>query len=150
MAPMPLEILATIVPIGIIVVVLVVRYSGLSKSANLLNGADACNIFLKDFPGLPVSQNVILTKNHEAAFIKIDDFRALGLVEAIGDRYITRIFKSNDIASFDQPDPLALTIRYNEFTHPRSNYLFDAPADLSTLWGWLNELKSSDIDDEIS
>jgi hypothetical protein len=52
---MPLEIFVLITPLGIALVVLIIRYSGLSKTARLNGSKNAIDIFHRDFAGENVS-----------------------------------------------------------------------------------------------
>ncbi|GAG41228.1 unnamed protein product, partial [marine sediment metagenome] len=138
---MPLEIFAIITPLGIALIVLIVRYSGLSKNSRLNDSQNAIDILLKDFAGEKVSGKAIVMKDHRAAFIEMDKTGHLGLVEAVGDKFITRLLNPGEISSFVKQNENTLLVRFRDFTHPTGNYEFDMQRDLSTVSGWLSKLE---------
>jgi len=130
---MPLEIFALITPLGIALIVLIIRYSGLSKTARIKGGKEAIEIFHQDFAGERVSDISTISADQSAAFIELENPAHLGLVEAIGDRFITRLLGSKDIASIKQYDENSLSIRFHDFTHPKGQYKFNNPTELTNL-----------------
>jgi len=140
-ATMPLELFALITPLGIALIVLVIRYSGLSKTARIKDGQNALEIFCRDFAGENASRVTTISSDQSAAFIEIDQSRQLGLVEAIGDRFITRLLGVGDIAGFQQAGENSLSIRFRDFTHPKGHYQFNSQNELSNLVERLTQLE---------
>jgi len=138
---MPLEIFALITPLGIALVVLIVRYSGLSKTARLKDRKNAIDLFRRDFAGENPSENVIISSDHNAAFVAMNGSNKLGLVEATGDRFITRLLDSKDIASFEHYGNNSLSIGFRDFTHPVGRYEFNNQQELSTVLEHLRKLE---------
>lgn len=138
---MPLEIFALITPLGIALIVLIIRYSGLSKTARLKGSKNAIEIFHRDFAGENVCDVTIITSDQSAAFIEMENSVQLGFVEAIGDRFITRLLGSNDIASFEQYSENGLSVMFHDFTHPKGQYEFNSNRELSNLLELLTKLE---------
>ncbi len=138
---MPLEIFALITPLGIALIVLIVRYCGLSKTARIKDRNNATEIFHRDFAGENVSDTTIISIDQSVAFIKMDKSGQLGFVEAIGDRFITRLLGSKDIASFEKFGENGLSISFHDFTHPKGRYEFSSSPELSSLLDQLNKLE---------
>jgi hypothetical protein len=138
---MPLEIFVLITPLGIALVVLIIRYSGLSKTARIKGTKNAIDIFHRDFAGENVSDITTISSDQSATFIEMDKSGQLGLVEAIGDRFITRLLGSKDIASFEQYGENGLLVRFHDFTHPKGQYEFNSPRELSILLEQMTKLE---------
>ena len=138
---MPLELFALITPLGIALIVLIIRYSGLSKTVQIGNSGNAIKLFLQDHGGENVSGTAIISMDKRAAFIEMDTPGQIGFVEAIGDRFITRLLGAGDIASFEQLDGNGLSVRFHDFTHPKGQYEFSNPRELSDLIAQLIRLE---------
>ncbi len=143
---MPLELFAIIVPLGIALIVLAVKFSGLSKSAVLTDSKQAIEVFEADYGGETHKGRALLSANGDAAFIPLAEPSRLGLVEAIGDRYICRVLGPEDLKSVTGNQDNGFEIRYNDFTHPRGQYSFTSSKDMETLKGWLSQLAPRSID----
>ncbi len=138
---MPLELFAVLVPAGIAIIFLVVRFWGLSHDATLKDSAHVHEIFLTDFADQKPSGEAIISSDHRAAFLKLDFENSIGLVEVIGDKYLTRILQGEDIRKFNDEKSPCLKINYNDFTHPSGNYKFATDGDLKTAIQWIKALK---------
>ena len=140
---MPLEIFAIIVPLGIAFIVLVVKYSGLSKAALIADKSQAISTFENDYGGEPHKNNVVIASDERAGFIELKKPGALGLVEAIGDRYLTRVLVARDIRQIDRSHGQEISIRFNDFTHKKGCYQFDDEAKAKRVGGWLAKLEET-------
>lgn len=138
---MPLEMFAIIVPLGIALIVLVVKYSGLSKVARLGSTADALAVFENDFGGEKHKGKVLLAADNRAAFIQMETPDKLGLVEAFGDRFISRLLSGADVKSITSDGESSLRIKFIDFTHPSGCYFFDNSGDLKRVGNWLANLE---------
>ncbi|MCP4181781.1 MAG: hypothetical protein GY761_00440 [Hyphomicrobiales bacterium] len=138
---MPLEIFALITPLGIALIVLIIRYSGLSKTARIKDRNNAIEIFHRDFAGENVSDTTIISVDQSVAFIEMEKSGQLGFVEAIQDRFITRLLGSKDIASFEQCEENSLSVTFHDFTHPKGRYEFYSSTELSRLVEQLTKLE---------
>lgn len=138
---MPLEIFAILVPLGIAMIVLAVKYSGLSKIARLENTAAAVQVFENDFGGEAHKGAVMLSDDHGAAFIQMGDSAKLGLVEVFGDRFISRVLMKDDLKSAVTNGEGRVEIRFNDFTHPIGHYNFSNAGDAKTANSWLAKLE---------
>jgi len=140
---MPLEIFAVLVPLGILLIVLVVHFSGLSKKARLQDQSQALELLLSDYAGEKPSGMVVLTHNKHSAFIEMAKDNRLGLVEAMGDRFFTRLLRGNDLGAIGQRGNSTLSVEFNDFTHPAGAYEFSDTRDTSRVSAWLSRLKEN-------
>ena len=140
---MPLELFAVLVPAGIAIIVLIVRFWGLSHDAILKDASHARKLFLIDFADQNPRGKGIISSDRRAAFLKLDMNKSIGLVEVIGDRFLTRVLYGEDIQSIKGEKFPNLKINYNDFTHPSGNYKFAADDDLKTVTQWINALKET-------
>lgn len=120
---MPLEILGPLVIGGITLTVLVVYFSGISKVVILADVAAVQQEFLKDY-GDALIEQTFLTSNNMAGFLKLRRDDSVGLVEVMGDRYITRILLPGDVVDLQQSSD-RLDIRFNDFTHNEQSYTIE-------------------------
>ncbi len=135
---MPLELLAILVPLGIALVVLVVKFSGLSHSARLKGEKHAISVFLLDYPSEKPDGKVLISANSNAAFLRLEGVNATGLVEVIGDRFLARIVAPSQIRSA-RCSGEKLRVRYHDFTHPRAMYQFDSNSQAERALRWLQQ-----------
>ncbi|MCF6321803.1 MAG: hypothetical protein L3J32_08570 [Rhizobiaceae bacterium] len=138
---MPLELFAILVPLGIALIVLVVHYSGLSKKALLRDGAHAIDLLLEDYGAEKSTGSSILTIDNRAAFIELESGDRLGLVETMGDRFVTRILNHNDLGEYAFNNDNILSVKYHDFTHPAGTYKFGNDNIVSRVADWLKNLK---------
>ena len=143
---MPLLLLAILVPVGIGLIVLAVRYSGISRCARIEDNNDALRLFSLDYPGNGLLENCIITADNKAAFLAMagDDGKwGLGLVEVIGDRFITRELGHGDIRDAVLIDACNMKICYRDFTHNVARYGFSNEADLQRVRDWIMRLEQN-------
>lgn len=133
---MPLELLATLVPLGIALVVLVVKFSGLSYSATLQDEKHTITQFLLDFPSEVPTGDVLISTDAKAAFLTLSNTSTIALVEAIGDRFLTRIVSPSDIKNI-QMSAGQLKVHFRDFTHPHATYDFAQKVDAERILNWL-------------
>lgn len=136
---MPLEILGPLVICGITLTVLAVYFSGISKPAKLAGSAEAKSEFLLDY-GEEQVKNAILTTDKSAGFLMLDQKNTVGLVEAMGSEFLTRLLSKGDIAGLELSEG-KLNVRYNDFTHKRHSYEIDNSKDATTIHDALMALK---------
>ncbi|MBL4726453.1 MAG: hypothetical protein JKY83_07240 [Rhizobiaceae bacterium] len=136
---MPLEILGPLVICGISLTVLAVYFSGISKLAKLADGAEAKTEFLLDYADARIKSS-ILTTDKSAGFMILDQKTTVGLVEAMGSGFLTRLLSVGDIAGLELTDG-KLNVRYNDFTHKRRSYTVENPKDAATIHDALTALK---------
>lgn len=139
---MPLEIFAIIVPLGIAFIVLVVKFTGLSKTASLADDREAIAVFESDYAGEKHGSQALLTSDHSTAFIPMESAAQLGLVEAMGDRFITRLLYRNDVGKCERASNTELNIKFNDFTHPSGKYVFGNSDDAERAENWFGQLES--------
>lgn len=119
---MSLPLLVAIVVIGISVGVLAVHFTGGSKIATLVDGEHAARLLLADFPKEKPGK-AHLTEDRQSAFMTLPNGR-VGIVQAFGDGFFTRIITAGDIASLRLRDPATLSVRFRDFTWTGGHFHF--------------------------
>lgn len=135
----PLYILGPMVVVGIALTALAVKMSGLSKTAKISNAKHAEEILRRDFADLPKVTDGLVTDDGSAAFLPA--YTSVGLVEAFGDRFITRILRAGDIRSVSEGSGTELQVEFGEFTHPIGRYVFKTAKAANTVADMLKQLQ---------
>lgn len=92
---MPLEILGPLVIVGIALIVLVVRFSGISKRLKISSNAHAQELLNAEYSEYQFSDPLFLSVDGAAAigilqFVEDKSQPTIGLVLAMGDRFVVR------------------------------------------------------------
>lgn len=119
---MSLGLLVVMVVVGVSGVVLIVHLTGGSRRARLADEAAARARFGVDYPDLAIVA-VHLTKEGDAAFLALNDGR-VGIVAAIGDRFLTRLIATHDLAGAPRVSGATLALRLRDFTWPGGTFTF--------------------------
>lgn len=123
---MTLPVLAAMVVIGVAGIVLAVHLTGGSRPARLSGEMHALQRFGEDFPEERI-QCVVLTQDGATAFLLLDRGRT-GIVHGFGDRFLTRVIGSGDVAAMEG-DEHGLRLRLRDFTWKGGMFQFaDAAA----------------------
>ncbi len=133
---MPLEFLAIMVAIGLALVIGAVHLSGLSRPARLADVDQARARFLLDYPDETVGE-IVLGKDGNAAFISLSQGR-IGLVHAMGDRFVTRILERRVVRAVERDGGEAVVLKLDDFTLPRERAVFSSAADAAKVSEWLS------------
>ncbi len=133
---MPLEFLAIMVAFGLALVIGAVHFSGLSRPARLANAGQARARFLLDYPDETIG-DIVLGKDGKAAFISLTG-RRIGLVHAIGDRFVTRILERRVVRAIEHEGGEALVLKLDDFTLPKERAVFSNAADAAKVSHWLS------------
>ena len=131
---MPLTILVPMILLGLAMVAIAMRLLGLSKSASISAISDAIRLLQTDYPQAVVEE-AILASDGRAAILKLED-GTTGLVEAMGDRFVTRILSVDDVQAVQRVDDCSLMLRLADFTLPVVPLKFAEPkaALKATIW----------------
>ncbi|MCB1456706.1 MAG: hypothetical protein KDJ48_07960 [Nitratireductor sp.] len=132
---MPLTILVPMILIGLALVAIAMRLLGLSKQASISAIGEAISVLRTDYPDALVEE-AILASNGKAAILKLEDGSA-GLVEAMGDRFITRILAQKDVRQVERKGECDLVLRLADFTLPRLTLTFAEPKAALKAATWL-------------
>ncbi len=119
---MSLGLLAVMVVIGVSGVVLLVHLTGGSRRARLEDELAARARFGVDYPDLAIVA-VYLTQDGDAAFLALEDSR-VGIVAAVGDRFLTRMVGAHDLAGTPRVTGATLMLRLRDFTWPGGAFTF--------------------------
>lgn len=122
---MPLEILAIMVVAGLSLVIAAVHFSGLSHVARFDGDDQAINRFNEDYPDEKVC-SVFIAAGNKTAFLELADGRT-GLVQAVGDRFLTRVINRAAVAEAKADRNGWFYLRLNDFSLPRLRAEFAAP-----------------------
>lgn len=123
---MSLALLVVIVVVGIAAIVLAVHLTGGTRLATLEGEDAARRRFAEDFPNA-TPRRVVLTERANAAFLDLDGVRT-GIVQAFGDRFLTRIVSPADIRAVSREET-RLTIEFHDFTWRRAEFAFSSRTD---------------------
>jgi hypothetical protein len=138
---MPLELLAGMVVIGLALVIGAVHLSGLSKAAHITGPDAAIARFLVDFPDEKPGE-AVLSADGKDAFIALQGNR-VGMVHAIGDRYLTRILRAGMVRSVSASGDGLLELRLADFTLPCERARFAAAGEASRVENWLKGMANA-------
>lgn len=119
---MSLPLLVAIVAVGIALIVAAVHLTGGSRRATIASAEQAVERFREDFPGETVG-TVRLTRSAETAFLELNEGR-VGIVHAVGDRFLTRALTPRDVASCSRVGEAGLSVRLSDFTFTGGNFDF--------------------------
>ncbi|GLS28478.1 hypothetical protein SAMN04488498_10115 [Mesorhizobium albiziae] len=111
---MSLPILVAMVVVGITAAVLAVHLTGGSAKARLVEPDQARGRFAEDFPDEAVLA-VHITSDAETAFLELAGGR-IGIVQVLGDKFLTRIVAPKDIAHIDGAAGATVSISLSDFT----------------------------------
>lgn len=127
-----LPILAVMVVFGITLAVAAVHFTGGSRLARLADAGAALERFAVDFPDLkPAATH--LTTDGGTAFLDLGQGRT-GVVQVIGDRFLTRIVTPADIDFADLEQGEALALRFRDFTWRGGRFVFADAASARTVF----------------
>lgn len=137
---MSLPILVAMVVVGITAAVLAVHFTGGSRKATIVDADHAARLFNADFPNeRPAAAR--LTNEAQSAFMDLTGGR-IGIVQAFGDGYFTRIVTPADVASVQVRDPAILSVRFRDFTWTGGHFHFAERADADALAASLTPTKT--------
>ncbi|MEZ5872120.1 MAG: hypothetical protein R3D32_09775 [Nitratireductor sp.] len=130
-----MTILVPMILVGLALVAVAIHLLGLSKDVFISTISDAIRLLETDFPDAIVEE-AILASNGKAAILKLEDGSA-GLVEAMGDRYVTRVVARNDVRQVERKGDCELVLRLADFTLPRLILNFTEPKAALKAATWL-------------
>lgn len=122
---MSLAYLVILVDVGIAAIVLAVHLTGGSGSAVLADMGHVRERFAEDFADEAVT-GVQLCNDGQAAFLELDAGRT-GIIQAFGDRFLTRIVTADDVADIQCAGDATISIRFRDFTWRGGMFAFDDP-----------------------
>lgn len=132
---MSLTLLASIVVIGIAVVVLAVHYTGGSRAGQFETAFDAIAAFRGDYPEAEVLDSR-LTQRRDAAFLRLAEPERVGFVQVFGQHFLARVIGPSDLAASVTADHAAITVAPRDFTWKGGRYVFDDTAVAAEVAGW--------------
>lgn len=130
---MSLPVLAALVVIGVGMIVAAIHFTGGSRWASLDTPEAARERFAIDFPNLAIDR-IHVTLDRRSAFLEVADGR-VGLVHAVGAKFLTRLYGPIDIASFRRSGPSTILIRFSDFTFPGARFEFENSTDADRVAG---------------
>ncbi|MFZ1681199.1 MAG: hypothetical protein WAT70_09265 [Rhizobiaceae bacterium] len=130
---MSLALLAILVVGGVSGILLAIHLAGGTRDVRLEAPEAAMRRFALDFPEA-APRAVILDAGGDAAFLDTD--AGVGLVQAIGDRYLTRLIAPGQ-AEMSRPAPDRLALVFAETGLPPAIYAFADTADCERVAGLL-------------
>lgn len=123
---MSLPVLVVLVAFGIALSVAAVHFTGGTTTATLAGADQALARFAEDFPDEKPGA-VRLTADNHAAFLDLGP-RRCGIVQSMGDCFLTRIVTPNDILALAE-EGKAVSLRLKDFTWKGGRFVFANEAD---------------------
>ncbi len=115
---MPLEILAPVVLVGIVVVVLMVWLLANHPPRLLENAEIVSGLFLSDYPEAVVSGSWIISDDKKLAVCGLSAPKgAVGLAEVLGSKHVTRLLSAADIREVREEQD-GIVFHLDDFTLP--------------------------------
>lgn len=128
---MSLAVLVIMVAVGIASVVAAVHWTGGTVTMKIDGSENALTLFAVDYPAeRPVE--VWLTEDGEAAFIDLGT-NGMGIVAAMGDRFLTRVAGPGDIREISRPDGLSVQFDFADFTWRGGRFVFADTAEADAV-----------------
>lgn len=124
---MSLPVLAALVVIGVGMIVAAIHFTGGSRGASIEKPEDARERFAIDYPNMAIVRTHV-TLDRRSAFLETAD-GDMGLVHAVGARFLTRLYRPADVASLRRSGETAILIRFSDFTFPGARFEFESPVD---------------------
>lgn len=121
---MSLPVLAALVVVGVGLIVTLIHLTGGSRKASLASADAARERFALDDPNIEVSA-FHLTTDRGSAFLETADGR-IGLVHAMGAKFLTRLLAPEDVASLRRSGEASLLVRFSDFTFPGAVFEFES------------------------
>jgi len=123
---MSLPVLVVLVVLGIALSVAAVHFTGGTTTATLAGADQALARFAEDFPD-ERPRAVRLTADNHAAFLKLGP-RRCGIVQSIGDCFLTRIVTPHDILALAK-EANVVSLRLDDFTWKGGRFVFADEAE---------------------
>lgn len=121
---MSLPVLAALVVVGVGLIVTLIHLTGGSRKASLATADAARERFALDYPNVEV-RAVHLIADRCSAFLETADGR-IGLVHAMGAKFLTRLLTPADVASMRRSGEASLLARFPDFTFPGAVFEFES------------------------
>ncbi|MBZ9846395.1 hypothetical protein LB565_00055 [Mesorhizobium sp. CA14] len=118
---MSLPVLVVLVVFGIALSVAAVHFTGGTTTATLAGADQALARFAEDFPDERPGA-VRLTADNRAAFLELGP-RRCGIVQSIGDCFLTRVVTPHDILALAREGNV-VSLRLNDFTWKGGRFAF--------------------------
>jgi hypothetical protein len=138
---MSLVLLASIVVVGIAVVVLAVHYTGGSRTGQFETVFDAIAAYRGDHPETEVLDGR-LTQGRDAAFLLLAMPGRVGFVTVFGQHFLTREICASDLSTSVTTDHAAIVVTPRDFTWKGGRYAFTDTAVASEVAAWFPEAES--------
>jgi hypothetical protein len=132
---MNLILLASIVVVGIAVVVLAVHYTGGSRPGRFETVFDAIAAYRGDYPETQVLDGR-LTQGRDAAFLRLASPDRVGFVQVFGQHFLTREIGPADLAASVAANHATISVSPRDFTWRGGRYVFDDAAIAAEVAGW--------------
>ena len=109
-----------------------VHLTGGSRRAKLVSCEQAVSLFLQDFPSSKI-ERVVLSKDRHMAILQLANEEVIGLVTALGSKFITRRISEDMQVDVSQKSEDALVISLKDFTLPGLEFKLSNRDDLEEI-----------------
>ncbi len=121
---MPLSVILIIAVLAMAALAALLNRLGYSERAKLTDVTQARILFEKEHPGSEVDQAILSSDGLTALLMLRGDAHSLGLIQSLGDEFLTRILSAGQIARVDKGPDNTLNITFDDFTYPRARVHF--------------------------
>lgn len=139
---MGLPVLAALVVVGIALIVLAIHLTGGSRAATIADAEHARALLAADHPNAK-ALDVVVTADRRAAFLALHG-GGVGLVHAIGLKYLTRIYAPGQVGTVRREGERTLVVRPGDFTFSGGRFAFADPAAADTVERLLHRRDDTD------
>ena len=137
---MPLYLILIIALTAMATLAALLHQLGYSKRATLTDTVQARELFEKENPESVVDRAVLSRDGLTALFILRGGGPSLGLIQSVGDDFLTRILSPGQITSVDKAPDNTLNIIFSDFTYPRAHVHLRTPSDVTLYHQCMNKL----------
>lgn len=138
--PMPLHILASLVVIGLALVIGAAWLQDRSRTPIQLDEKGFRDRFLRDFPN-EVIDTVLVSSNNRNAIIELEDRSRLGLIFAMGQNHATRLLEAGMVQKV-VADEGGIHLELSDFSLHSADLDYPEELERNTLLSWFNRLES--------
>jgi len=115
---------------GLVLIDVLLRFAGKRGGGRLQSGSAAIDQFRREYPEVELAAlgEVVLTPDERNAFIAMRS-GSLGFVRGMGDRFVIRQLRPDDVQDLSETGETSLNIRFSDVTLRRLRFDFSSRAD---------------------
>lgn len=134
-----LPVLIGMIAAGVLTGGLAVHFLGGGSEGILKSDDDVIVRFLQDYPESCINA-ICYTEDRRSAFFELPN-HSTGVVHSIGAKFLTRIFKANDLLEIREQYATKLHLHMDDFTWPAADFTFSDKQSRDQVYLWLTATK---------